>query len=106
MIDDPFLVFESSVSQSDDSWPFDGPSNHGTGKTSVQSSIDDIDDFTMGGARTKSSGGIRTTANKPSSGTSSKGFENANYLDEIFGGGDAVQQNNAPRPSSMAQVGY
>ncbi|PIN16993.1 hypothetical protein CDL12_10347 [Handroanthus impetiginosus] len=104
VIDDPFLVFESSVSQSDASWPFAGPSDQHTGKGSVQSSIDDFGDFTMPGARSGSKvDGIRTTANNLSSGTSSKGFENANYLDEIFGSGDAVQQNNAARPSSSAK---
>ncbi|KAL0323318.1 UNVERIFIED_CONTAM: Auxilin-related protein 2 [Sesamum angustifolium] len=35
VVDDPFLVFESSVSQSDASWPFAGPSDRNTGKGSL-----------------------------------------------------------------------
>ncbi|KAI3460561.1 hypothetical protein Pfo_017224 [Paulownia fortunei] len=104
VIDDPFLIFESSVSQSDASWPFAGPSDRNTGKGSVRSSFDDFDDFTMGGSRSGSKvDGMKTTANKPSSGTSSNGFENASYLDAIFGGGNAVHRNNAARPSSVVQ---
>lgn len=104
MVDDPFLVFEASASQSDASWPFDEPSTKDAGKASVQSSIDDLDDFAMGGTRAEPKVERKaTTSNKPGSGTSSKGFDNTNYVDEIFGGG-TVQQNNAQRPSSMAQV--
>ncbi|KAK6115593.1 hypothetical protein DH2020_007862 [Rehmannia glutinosa] len=104
MVDDPFLFFESSISQSDASWPFAEPSHKDTGKSSAQSSTDGFDDFIMGGARSSSKvDGIRTTANKPSSGTNSNGFENADYLDAIFGGSNAGQRKNAPRPSSMAQ---
>lgn len=105
MVDDPFLVFEASVSHSDASWPFDEPSSKDAGKGSVQSSIDDLDDFVKGGASAESKVERKgTTSNKPSSGTSSKGFDNTNYVDEIFGGGGTVQQNNAPRPSSMTEV--
>ncbi|KAL8467078.1 hypothetical protein ACS0TY_035966 [Phlomoides rotata] len=111
MVDDPFLVFETSASQSDASWPFDEPSSKDAGKGSVQSSIDDLDldDFAMGGARAESKVEIKgTTSNKPSPGTSSKGFENTNYVDEIFGGGGGgtVQQNNDARPSSMSQNSF
>lgn len=105
VIDDPFLVFESSVSQPDASWPFDGPSNQDRGKGSVPTSIDDFDDFIMGGTKPKVDR-IRTPANKPSSGTSSKGFGNANYVDDIFGGSDTMHQHSAPIPSSMSQVKF
>ncbi|KAH6780327.1 hypothetical protein C2S52_011564 [Perilla frutescens var. hirtella] len=102
VIDDPFLVFESSLPQSDASWPFDGPSNQDRGKGSHHSSIDDFDDFVKGGTKSKVDG-IRITPNKASSGTISKGFSNANYVDDIFGGGDTMQQKNAPSSSSMSQ---
>ncbi|XP_057773280.1 uncharacterized protein LOC130992596 isoform X2 [Salvia miltiorrhiza] len=99
LIDDPFLVFESSAS-----WPFDGPSNQDRGKGSVQSPIDDdFDDFISGGTKSKVDAISTTASYKPMSGASLKGFGNANYVDDIFGGGDPVQQNNASRPSSMAQ---
>ncbi|KAL0432230.1 UNVERIFIED_CONTAM: Auxilin-related protein 2 [Sesamum latifolium] len=126
VVDDPFLVFESSVSQSDASWPFagpsdqntgkgsvqssfddfddfimGGPSDQNTGKGSVQSSFDDFDDFIMGGARSGSKVGVRTEAKKPSPGTA--GFENNDYIDAIFGGSNGVRPNNAARPSSMSQ---
>lgn len=102
VIDDPFLVFESSVSQPDASWPFEGPSNQDRGKGTVPTSIDDFDDFIMGGTKPKVDR-IRAPANKPSSGTSSKGFGNANYVDDIFGGSDTMHQHSAPIPSSMSQ---
>lgn len=100
LIDDPLLVFESSVSQSDFSWPLDGPSNQENGKASVQSSIDDFDVFISGGTKSKVDG----TANKLNSSTSLNEFGNGNYVDDIFGGNDHVQKNNAGRPSSMSQV--
>ncbi|KAK4433716.1 Auxilin-related protein 2 [Sesamum alatum] len=103
VVDDPFLVFQSSVSQSDASWPFAGPSDQNTGKGSVQSSIDDFDDFIMGGARSGSKVGVRTEATKPSPSPGTAGFENNNYIDEIFGGGTGVQPKNAARRSSMPQ---
>lgn len=94
MIDDPFLVFESAPS-----WPFDGPSNQDKGKGSVQSPIDDLDDFLRGGTKSKVA-----PDNKPMSDASMKGFGNTNYLDDIFGGNDPVRQNNTSRSSSMTQV--
>lgn len=103
LIDDPLLVFESSVSQSGSSWPFDGPSNQNSGKGSVQSSIDEFDDFISGGTKSKV-GGISAPANKLNSSTSLKGFGNGNYVDDIFGGNDPVPQNKSARPSTMSQV--
>ncbi|KAL7128347.1 hypothetical protein ABFS83_14G310200 [Erythranthe nasuta] len=103
VIDDPFLAFESSLPQSDASWPFVG-SDQDKGNDSVESWVDDFDDFSKGGAKSGSNvDGMGTTSKKPSSGTSSNGFENANYLDDIFGGGNAVHRNNGAKPSSMAQ---
>ncbi|XP_011074824.1 uncharacterized protein LOC105159449 [Sesamum indicum] len=99
--DDPFLVFESSVSQSDASWPFAGPSDQNIGKGSVQSSIDDFDDFIMGGTRSGPKVGVRTEAKQPSPGTA--GFENNDYIDAIFGGSNGVRQKNNARPSSLSQ---
>ncbi|KAK4387329.1 Auxilin-related protein 1 [Sesamum angolense] len=85
----------------DASWPFAGPSDQNTGKGSVQSSIDDFDDFIMGGTRSGSKVGVRTEAKKPSPGTA--GFENNDYIDAIFGGSNGVRPNNAARPNSMSQ---
>ncbi|CAI9787046.1 unnamed protein product [Fraxinus pennsylvanica] len=48
LVDDPFLVFESSASQGDASWPFSGSVEQNAGKGSVQSSIDELEDFAMG----------------------------------------------------------
>ncbi|KAL1561216.1 J domain-containing protein required for chloroplast accumulation response 1 [Salvia divinorum] len=84
LIDDPFLVFESTPS-----WPFDGPSNQDKGKGSVQSPIDDLDDFLSGGTKSKVA-----PDNKPKSDASI-------YVDDIFGGSDPVQQNNTSRSTSQ-----
>ncbi|KAK6132274.1 hypothetical protein DH2020_033974 [Rehmannia glutinosa] len=97
--DDPFLVFESSVSQSDASWSFTGPSEQDTGKDSIQSSLDELDDFAMGrGQNDSRTDGKGTTISKPSAGTASNGFENVDELDAFFGAG--VQQNHAAPTSS------
>ncbi|KAK6131524.1 hypothetical protein DH2020_034731 [Rehmannia glutinosa] len=97
--DDPFLVFESSVSQSDASWSFTGPSEQDTGKDSIQSSLDELDDFAMGrGQNDSRTDGKGTTMSKPSAGTASNGFENVDELDAFFGAG--VQQNHAAPTSS------
>ncbi|CAA2935085.1 Hypothetical predicted protein [Olea europaea subsp. europaea] len=48
LVDDPFLFFESSVSQGDASWPFAGSVEQNAGSGSVQSSIDELEDFAMG----------------------------------------------------------
>ncbi|KAL2520012.1 Chaperone DnaJ-domain superfamily protein [Forsythia ovata] len=48
LVDDPFLVFESSVSLGDASWPFTGSVEQNAGKGSVQSSIHELEDFAMG----------------------------------------------------------
>ncbi|KAG6428752.1 hypothetical protein SASPL_106789 [Salvia splendens] len=96
LIDDPFLVFESAPS-----WPFDGPSNQDKGKGSVQSPIDDLDDFLSGGSKSKVA-----PDNKPMSDASMKGFGNTSYVDDIFGGSDPVQQNNTSRSSSMTQNSF
>ncbi|XP_042056797.1 J domain-containing protein required for chloroplast accumulation response 1-like [Salvia splendens] len=93
LIDDPFLVFESAPS-----WPFDGLSKQDKGKGSVQSPIDDLDDFLRGGTKSKV-----TPDNKPKSDASIKVFGNTSYVDDIFGGSDPVQQNNTSRSSSMTQ---
>lgn len=105
VVDDPFLVFESSVSQSDASWPFDWPSNQERGKGSVQSSVDDFDDFVKGGTKPNVDR-VRAAANKPNAGSSSMGFGSANYVDDIFGGSasGSTQQSGARIPSSMSQV--
>lgn len=105
VIDDPFLAFESSVSQSDSSWSFVGASNQDTGKVSVQSWVDEFDVFSTGGAKSSSKvDGKRTTSTNPSLGKNSNVFENANYVDDIFGGGNAMHGNNAASSSSGAQV--
>ncbi|KAK6114920.1 hypothetical protein DH2020_007189 [Rehmannia glutinosa] len=97
--DDPFLVFESSVSQSDASWSFTGPSEQDTGKDFIQSSLDELDDFAMGrGQNDSRTDGKGTTMSKPSAGTASNGFENVDELDAFFGAG--VQQNHAAPTSS------
>ncbi|XP_051149865.1 uncharacterized protein LOC127264401 isoform X2 [Andrographis paniculata] len=102
--DDPFLVFESSAPQSDASWPFDVQSVKDTGKGSVQSSMDDLDDFFMGGVRNGSNvEQSRNTFNKLSPGTRSNRFKNTNYVDETFGGGNHEQRKNAARPSRVAE---
>ncbi|GFP84306.1 auxilin-related protein 2 [Phtheirospermum japonicum] len=104
--DDPFSVFEPSVSQSDASWPFNEPSfdQSNVKKSSVQSN--GFGNFVMAGPpKSGSKVGVRpSTVNKPSPRTSSNGFENADYMDAIFGGSNAGKRNNnAARPSSTAQ---
>ncbi|KAG8378231.1 hypothetical protein BUALT_Bualt08G0116200 [Buddleja alternifolia] len=86
LADDPFLVFESSVSQSDVSWS----------KGTVQSAIDELDDFAVGGVHNVSS-----TTDKTSAGTSSNRFENVDDLDTLFSGG--MQQKHAAKPSTSTQ---
>ncbi|XP_051150991.1 auxilin-related protein 2 [Andrographis paniculata] len=103
-VDDPFLVFESSVSQPDTSWPYGAPSDRGKGKVSSQSSFDEFDEFIMaGGASGSTMDGGKASSNRPSSGTDSNAFGSTNYVDDIFGGGNGVQQNNAARPSPVVQ---
>ncbi|GER40315.1 chaperone DnaJ-domain superfamily protein [Striga asiatica] len=101
-IDDPFLIFESSASQSDASWLFNEPSSKVNVKSSVQSTANGFDNFFMDGPPESGSKVVRNTANKPSSGTSSNGFENADYFDAIFGGSNAGQTKSA-KQSSTAQ---
>ncbi|KAA8538408.1 hypothetical protein F0562_028046 [Nyssa sinensis] len=48
LAEDPFVVLESSSSPSYTSGLFPGPSKKDTGKNSVPSSIDDLEDFAMG----------------------------------------------------------
>ncbi|KAL3845502.1 hypothetical protein ACJIZ3_002905 [Penstemon smallii] len=100
--DDPFLVFESSVSQSDASWPFASPSEQDTGKGSVQVSIDELDDFAMGmGHNDSRTDRMKNKTNKPSASTTFNGFEDVDDLDRLFGGG--VKQKSAVRPTSTTQ---
>ncbi|KAL6527533.1 hypothetical protein OROGR_016623 [Orobanche gracilis] len=99
-MDDPFLIFESPVSQPDASWPFNERSDHDTGKNYVQSATDSSSGFVMGGSPGSGSNvGVRTTASKPSI----NGSENVDYLDKIFCGTSAGQLNNAARSNSMRQ---
>ncbi|KAL6504536.1 hypothetical protein OROGR_026459 [Orobanche gracilis] len=99
-MDDPFLMFESPVSQPDASWPFNERPDHDTGKSPVQSSTNGSNGFFMGGPPGSGSKvGVRTTASNPSI----NGSENVDYLDKIFGGTSAGQFNNAARSSSMRQ---
>ncbi|CAA3009895.1 Hypothetical predicted protein [Olea europaea subsp. europaea] len=72
LVDDPSSVFESSVSHGYASWPFAGSVEQNAGKGSVQSSIDELEDFAMGkilnDANTDGTGklrNVRSTNDRP-----------------------------------------
>ncbi|GER37720.1 chaperone DnaJ-domain superfamily protein [Striga asiatica] len=89
--DDPFLVFESSVTKSDASA---GTSEQDTAKDPIQSSLEELDDFAMDRGQINSNSDEKmTTASQPSAGKASSGFQNVDDLDAFFG--RAVQQHAA-----------
>lgn len=95
--DDPFLAFESSVSQADASWPSASPSELGKGY--VYSSLDDLDEFAACQPQNDSrTNDTRTKTERPRAGTASNAFQNVDFLDAIFSGGK--QQDHAARPTS------
>ncbi|XP_073134272.1 uncharacterized protein [Henckelia pumila] len=84
--DDPFLVFESPLSQDDASWPPSGPSEQGKGN--IYSSLDDLDEFAAGGPQNDSrTNDTRTKTERTTAGSASNGFQNVDDLDAIFSGG-------------------
>ncbi|XP_073052763.1 uncharacterized protein [Primulina eburnea] len=95
--DDPFVAFESPLSQEDASWPSGSPSEQGKGN--VYSSLDDLDEFAAGlhqnDSRTNDTG---TKTERPMADTASNGFQNVDVLDAIFSGGK--RQDHAARSTS------
>ncbi|CAA0809967.1 Chaperone DnaJ-domain superfamily protein [Striga hermonthica] len=97
--DDPFLVFESSVTQSTQSDAFAGSSEQDTTKDPIQSSLEELDDFAMDrGQNNLKSDEKMTTASQPSAGKASSRFQNVDDLDAFFGEG--VQQRHVAQTST------
>lgn len=95
--DDPFLAFESPVSQADASWPSASPSEQGKGK--VYSSLDDLDEFAAGQPQSDSrTNDTRPKTERPRADAASNAFQNVDVLDAIFSGGK--RQDHAARPTS------